>query len=141
MNEIENLSHLILTEFETCIFSFSIYPVRRKEYICFVVESKTKRYLLCGAYESKEYIRFIREIANRDASFKDFLFFMGSSHENAQLYRTRFLRKFEISDEKINELIDEISNMDWSKVKYDCLGFDGFTLTAYCPKKKQTAAF
>lgn len=139
--EIEKAFNLILTESETSLFSFVIYPIKRKEYICFVIESGEKMYLLYGAYGAKEYLDFAKETMPDGTFFEKDFYETDSAREFVQLYRKRFFKKVEISDEETRAMIDRVCVLDWSKVTNDCQGFDGFSLLAYYPKKDETIRF
>jgi hypothetical protein len=118
----------------------SIFPTK-KEYIYFVIESGEKMYLLYGAYGAKEYLDFAKETMPDGTFFEKDFYETDSVREFVQLYRKRFFKKVEISDEETRAMIDRVCVLDWSKVTNDCQGFDGFSLLAYYPKKDETIRF
>ena len=45
---LKNFSDLICMELETVLFSFEVSPIKKKDYICFAIQSNGRKYFLLG---------------------------------------------------------------------------------------------
>lgn len=138
---LKNFSDLICMELETVLFSFEVSPIKKKDYICFAIQSNGRKYFLLGGYDHNEYLEFVRDFVPRGVSFKKFQEEIECSKVFVQAFRQRFLRMVETDKASDMSHWNVICEAEYFKTYGEPQGLDGFSLTAYIPKQEKKIHF